>query len=157
MAKNAVVSEDLANKFATEKDTAYLRWVRGEGLDIIGAHYMSEFANRRAQAVAAARRLRRVHQSRGLAHLERLLCVRNPARGKLAPQRQLYEEMILVLDGRGSTTVWNDAGDRITFEWKAGAMFAIPLNTWHQHFNGSGSAPARFVAVTNCAVGAQSL
>ena len=51
-----------------------------------------------------------------------------PPGGKLAPQRQLYEEMIFVLDGRGSTTVWNDAGDRITFEWKAGAMFAIPLN-----------------------------
>ena len=46
--------------------------------------------------------------------------------------------MILILDGRGSTSVWNDAGKRITFEWKAGAMFAIPLNCWHQHFNGSG-------------------
>ena len=54
-----------------------------------------------------------------------------------------------MLDGRGSTTVWNDAGARITFEWKAGAMFAIPLNCWHQHFNGSGQAPARYVAVTN--------
>ncbi|HYH70018.1 MAG TPA: hypothetical protein VEX16_01790, partial [Methyloceanibacter sp.] len=62
---------------------------------------------------------------------------------------QLLEEMILVLDGRGSTSVWNDAGQRITFEWKAGALFAIPLNTWHQHFNGSGQEPARFVAVTN--------
>src|SRR5262249_60589731 len=47
------------------------------------------------------------------------------------------------------TTVWNDAGQRIAFEWKAGALFAIPLNTWHQHFNGSGKEPARFVAVTN--------
>ena len=57
-----------------------------------------------------------------------------------------YEEMIFVLDGRGSTTVWNDAGQRITFEWKAGAIFAIPLNCWHQHFNGSGQEPARYVA-----------
>jgi hypothetical protein len=60
--------------------------------------------------------------------------------------------MIYVLDGRGSTSVWNDAGKRTTFEWKAGAMFAIPLNTWHQHFNGSGMQPARYVAVTNAPV-----
>ena len=43
--------------------------------------------------------------------------------------------MIYILDGRGSTTVWNEAGARIAFEWKAGAIFAIPLNAWHQHFN----------------------
>ena len=54
-----------------------------------------------------------------------------------------------MLEGRGSTTVWNNEGKRITFEWKAGAIFGIPLNTWHQHFNGSGREPARFVAVTN--------
>ena len=65
--------------------------------------------------------------------------------------------MILVLDGRGSTTVWNDEGQRITFEWKAGAMFAIPLNCWHQHFNGSGQAPARFVVRDQRAAGDQPL
>ena len=96
------------------------------------------------------RRQGHLHQSRGLAHIERLLCVRDPAGGKLEPQRQLYEEMVLILSGRGSTTVWNDAGARITFEWKAGAIFAIPLNCWHQHFNGSGQETARYVGVTNC-------
>ena len=54
-----------------------------------------------------------------------------------------------MLSGRGSTTVWNDAGARITFEWKEGALFAIPLNCHHQHFNGSGREPARYVAVTD--------
>ena len=37
---DAVVSDDLAQKFKTEKDTPYLRWVRSEGLDIISAHYV---------------------------------------------------------------------------------------------------------------------
>jgi oxalate decarboxylase/phosphoglucose isomerase-like protein (cupin superfamily) len=72
-----------------------------------------------------------------------------PAGGKLAPQRQLFEEMVMIISGRGSTAVWNDAGQRITFEWRAGALFAIPVNAWHQHFNGSGQEAARFVAVTN--------
>jgi hypothetical protein len=40
MAKTAIVSEELAKKFASEKDSPYTRWVRNEGLDIIGAHYM---------------------------------------------------------------------------------------------------------------------
>jgi oxalate decarboxylase/phosphoglucose isomerase-like protein (cupin superfamily) len=53
-----------------------------------------------------------------------------------------------VLAGRGSTTVWNNAGQKVAFEWKEGAIFAIPLNCWHQHFNGSGQEPARFVSVT---------
>ena len=52
-----------------------------------------------------------------------------PPGKELLPQRQLFEEMIYVLDGRGSTTVVNDAGARVSFEWKAGAIFAIPLNT----------------------------
>src|SRR4029079_18699662 len=72
-----------------------------------------------------------------------------PAGKKLEPHRQLFEEMILILEGRGSTMVWNNAGKRITFEWKAGSLFAIPLNCWHQHFNGSGREVARYVSVTN--------
>jgi len=150
MVKNATVSEELANKFATEKETPYVRWVRDEGLDIISAHYvpnlrtaaLKPWARRGGAGVFINHEASRTSNDCYVCEI--------PAGGKLAPQRQLYEEMILVLEGRGSTTVWNDAGNRIGFEWKAGAMFAIPLNTWHQHFNGSGTTPARFVAVTNC-------
>ncbi len=150
MATNATVSEELANKFATEKETPYLRWVREEGLDIISAHYvpnlrtvaLKPWARRGGSGVFINHEASRTSNDCYVCEI--------PPGAKLAPQRQLYEEMILALDGRGSTTVWNDAGDRIGFEWKAGAMFAIPLNAWHQHFNGSGTHPARFVAVTNC-------
>src|SRR5436309_24630 len=37
MAKDTLVSDDLAQKFASEKETPYTRWVRSEGLDIINA------------------------------------------------------------------------------------------------------------------------
>src|ERR1700693_4091217 len=149
MAKDAIVSEELAKKFATEKDTPYSRWVRNEGLDIISAHYvpnlhtveLKPWARREGLGVYINHEASRTSNDCYVCEI--------PAGRKLAPQRQLFEEMILVLDGRGSTTVWNDTGRRITFEWKAGALFAIPLNTWHQHFNGSGKEPARYVAVTN--------
>jgi oxalate decarboxylase/phosphoglucose isomerase-like protein (cupin superfamily) len=149
MAKNAIVSEELAKKFVTEKDTPYLRWVRGEGLDIISAHYV-----RNLNTVALKPWARRggagvyINHEASRTSNDCYVCEIPPG-GKLAPQRQLFEEMIMILSGRGSTTVWNDEGKRITFEWKAGALFAIPLNCHHQHFNGSGREPARFVAVTN--------
>jgi oxalate decarboxylase/phosphoglucose isomerase-like protein (cupin superfamily) len=149
MARIAMVSDELAKKFATEKDTPYTRWVRSEGLDIIGAHYvpnlrtveLKPWARRGGLAVFINHEASRTSNDCYVCEI--------PAGKKLAPHRQLYEEMILVLEGRGSTSVWNDAGQRITFEWKAGSLFAIPLNAWHQHFNGSGKEPARYVAVTN--------
>ncbi len=110
MAKNAIVSDEMAKKFATEKDTPYTRWVRGEGLDIIGAHYvpnlhtveLKPWARRGGRGVYINHEASRTSNDCYVCEI--------PAGGKLAPQRQLFEEMILVLDGRGSTTVWNDAG-----------------------------------------------
>ncbi len=149
MAKDALVPEDMAKKFATEKDTPYVRWVRGEGLDIISAHYVPDLHTvelkpweRRGGAGVF------INHDASRTSNDCYVCEIPPG-GTLAPQRQLFEEMILVLDGQGSTTVWNDAGDRVSFEWGKGSIFAIPLNTWHQHFNGSGQAPARFVSSTN--------
>ena len=152
MSKNAVASEELASKFAAEKETPYTRWVRNEGLEIISALYvpnlhtveLKPWPRRGGHGVYINHEASRTSNDCYVCEI--------PAGGKLAPQRQLYEEMILVLDGRGSTAVWNDAGARATFEWKAGALFAIPINTWHQHFNGSGRSSARYVAVTNAPV-----
>jgi hypothetical protein len=39
---DALVSDELAQKFATEKDSPYVRWVHDEGLDIIAAHYVPD-------------------------------------------------------------------------------------------------------------------
>jgi oxalate decarboxylase/phosphoglucose isomerase-like protein (cupin superfamily) len=149
MAKDAIVSDELAKKFASEKETPYTRWVAQEGLDIIPSIYVESlhtvelkpWARRGGKGVFMNHEASRTSNDCYVCEI--------PAGGKLAPQRQLYEEMVLVLTGRGSTSVWNDAGQKVTFEWKAGALFAIPLNAWHQHFNGSGQEPARFVAVTN--------
>src|SRR5206468_10858203 len=152
MAKDALVSDNLAQKFAAEKETPYTRWVRAEGLDIISSFYVPDlhtvelkpWARRGGRGVFLNHDASRTSNDCYVCEI--------PAGKSLAPQRQLYEEMIYVLDGRGSTAVWNTAGKRISFEWKAGAIFALPLNAWHQHFNGSGRDAARYVAVTNAPV-----
>jgi oxalate decarboxylase/phosphoglucose isomerase-like protein (cupin superfamily) len=149
MARDAIVSEELAKKFATEKETPYTRWVAKEGLDIISAFYVRNLHT--AELKPWARRGGRgvfINHDASRTSNDCYVC-EIPSGGKLAPQRQLFEEMILILDGRGSTSVWNDAGKKVTFEWQKGSLFAIPLNAWHQHFNGSGQQPARYVSVTN--------
>jgi oxalate decarboxylase/phosphoglucose isomerase-like protein (cupin superfamily) len=149
VAQDALVSDSMAKKFANEKDSPYVRWVEAEGLDIIAAHYIPDlntvelkpWERRGGRGVFINHEASRTSNDCYVAEI--------PVGGKLAPQRQLFEEMILVLSGTGSTSVWNDAGAKVTFEWGPGSLFAIPLNTWHQHFNGSGSQPARFVSSTN--------
>ena len=151
MASEIKVSEELAKKFATERDwdTPYQRWVRAEGLEIISGHYVANL--RTVELKPWPRRGGKgvyINHDASRTSNDCYVCEIPPGKS-LAPQRQLFEEMVMILNGRGSTSVWNDAGARITFEWKAGSMFAIPLNTWHQHFNGAGSEPVRYVAVTN--------
>ena len=72
-----------------------------------------------------------------------------PPGGKLKPQQHMYEEMVFVAKGHGATTVWQSKGKKHTFEWGPGSLFAIPLNASYQHFNGSGTEPARYFSVTN--------
>ncbi|WP_281689642.1 hypothetical protein [Pseudonocardia thermophila] len=149
MTKDALVNEDFAAKFVTEKDSPYTRWVAEEGLDIIAAHYVPDL--RTVELKPWERRGGRgvfINHEATRTSNDCYVCEIPPG-GQLAPQRQLYEEMILVLDGHGSTRVWNDAGAEVTFEWGPNSLFAIPLNVHHQHFNGSGQKPARYVASTN--------
>lgn len=69
--------------------------------------------------------------------------------GKSEPIHHMYETQMYVLSGRGATSIWVDESEKRTFEWKAGSLFAIPLNATYQLFNGSGTEPARYVAVTS--------
>ena len=149
MAKDAIVAPELADNFASEKGSPYLRFVRSEGLDVISAQYVPNL--RTIELKTWARKAGKgvfINHEASRTSNDCYVCEIAPGK-KLEPQHHLFEEMILVLSGRGSTAVWNNAGARATFEWKAGAIFAIPLNCWYQHFNGSGQENVRYVAVTN--------
>jgi uncharacterized RmlC-like cupin family protein len=64
-------------------------------------------------------------------------------------QRHLYEEIIYVLEGRGSTQLELPNGERRSFEWGPTSLFAIPLNAKFRHFNASGTQRALLAATTN--------
>src|SRR5258706_5614377 len=71
-----------------------------------------------------------------------------PGGGALNPEKHLYEEQYLVVEGRGTTEVWQDGGKKHVFEWQKGSLFAIPLNANHQIINAS-SSPALLLAGTS--------
>ena len=72
-----------------------------------------------------------------------------PPGGKSSVIRHIYEEVIYVISGSGSTTVTTDDGRKLSFEWGPKSLFSIPLNATHQHFNASGREPARFASANN--------
>ena len=59
-----------------------------------------------------------------------------PPAGALHAQRHMYEEIYLVVEGRGTTEVWQE-GDtkKHVFEWQKGSMFSIPMNAWFRIVN----------------------
>ena len=76
-----------------------------------------------------------------------------PPGKNLKPTRHLYEELILILEGRGATQFWCEKTNQtILLEWQAGSLFSPPLNVKHQHFNGSATEPVRFVAPNNAPI-----
>ena len=59
-----------------------------------------------------------------------------PPAGALHAQRHMYEEIYLVVEGRGTTEVWQEGDSKKhVFEWQAGSMFSIPMNAWFRIVN----------------------
>ena len=69
-----------------------------------------------------------------------------PAGSATNQMQQLYEEVIYVMEGRGSTTLAAPDGQSHQFEWGPGSLFAIPLNTPHRLF--ASGQRVRYVAFT---------
>ena len=69
--------------------------------------------------------------------------------GALNPEKHMYEEIMVVVEGRGTTEIWTDGQSKPhTFEWQRGSMFSIPLNTNHRIVNAASSPALILVATT---------
>ena len=85
----------------------------------------------------------------GCAAIRGMYVVEVPAGGALNSERHFYDEFMYVVEGRGSTEIWREGSTRKqTFEWQAGTLFNIPINTHHRLVNASNS-PALVLAATN--------
>ena len=125
----------------------YLDWCKGEGIPMVeefcvDLHHVETKPWARTGALGAFVHLR------GRGDFITINLHELPPGGQTAPQRHLFEEVFLVIEGHGSAVVETSAGNRHSFEWGPNSLFAVPLNARYQLFNGSGSAPAR-LASTN--------
>ncbi|HLY64054.1 MAG TPA: cupin domain-containing protein [Chloroflexota bacterium] len=127
-------------------------WVAREGLELVGGHRVGNIYTMPLRGWERTGGKAVQIQLEGTGELNAAYVQEIAASNQLKPQRHLYEELIYILSGRGATSVWVDPEHKGTFEWQTGSLFAIPLNSWHQHFNTSGDEGARYLAVTTAPV-----
>ena len=129
----------------------YLEWIHGEGVPVIddfGADLVALETKPWARfGVDGAA----VHM-KGRGDFISVFVLELPPGGKTAPQRHLFEEVVFVLTGHGSTRIDFADGRQHTFEWGPRSLFALPPNARYQHFNGSGAEPARLSSTNNLCV-----
>jgi quercetin dioxygenase-like cupin family protein len=150
MANGKIVKEFEVHpyvQFMTDRYSAYDAWVKAQGLPVLSGSYVAD-----TKTVELGDWDWKGGKGAILQFDDQRVCdayiAEIPAGGYLRPHRQLYEEVILIVSGQGSTSVWNDESQKRTFEWKRGSLFSVPLNAWHQHYNASGREPARYLALT---------
>jgi quercetin dioxygenase-like cupin family protein len=135
-------------QFMNDRYRAYRSFLEREGLPIIDGSYVRD-----VRALELGDWERRGGRGAYLTFSDQMVAdayvAEIPPGQSLRPQHQLFEEIVLVVAGRGATSIWQHGGPRRSFEWQRGSLFAIPLNAWHEHFNASGAEPARFVALTS--------
>ena len=132
---------------STDGKTTYEQWMEGEGIPVVDGYgidipslTLGPWARRGGRGAFI--------QLRGMEGVTGMEVVEIPPGKALEPEKHLYEKVIYVVEGLGSTEVWQEGQGKRTFEWGMGSLFAPPLNTRYRLINGSRER-ALLAAVTN--------
>src|SRR6266700_758250 len=97
----------------------YDDWVAREGLDLVRGNKVENVFTVPLKPWARTGG-HAVHiQLQGTGDLNAAYVCEIAAGKELAPQRHMYEELVYVLKGRGSTAVWYPGKPKNSFEWSA--------------------------------------
>jgi mannose-6-phosphate isomerase-like protein (cupin superfamily) len=127
---------------------SYLDWIAKEGLKVSEDYGIDLFTVETADWPRYGVKGAAVHL-KGRGDFSNMFVFNIPPGKSTSPQRHLYEDVVYVLEGRGSTQVEFSDGTKHSFEWGPKSLFAIPLNAKHRFFNASGTERALLVATTN--------
>ena len=137
--------------------TPFETWVQDEGLKVITAHTIKDIATEELapweKTGCDGALLDLTHDPDPDVFINNQGTIRYlveiPPGGTFKAERHMYEEIFYVVKGRGATVVWYDGSPKHTFEWQEDSAFAIPLNAWHELYNGSGTDVVRLYAASN--------
>jgi cupin superfamily acireductone dioxygenase involved in methionine salvage len=124
----------------------YGDWAKGEGVPIVEALGLDLFDVETKPWARFGTPGAIVHL-KGRGDFTSLFVLDLPPGGKSAPLKHMFEMVVYVLEGNGSTTIETADGRVHSFEWQPKSLFALPLNAKYQFFNGTGTKRARLAAV----------
>jgi hypothetical protein len=128
---------------------SYLNWVKAEGIPIHEDWGIDVFAVEKGDWPRFGVKGAALH-CKGRGDFNSMFALDIPPGKATNPLRHMFEAVVVVLDGRGSTQLEFPDGRKRSFEWGTNSMFAIPLNAKYRHFNASGSGRALLSYTTNC-------
>ena len=129
--------------FGRARDTAYRHWVESQGVPVTLGLSVYDIKEIPVEPWGDTGVLMNFVTLPATGETNDLWVMEIPPGGQLKPFRHMFHGMVYILGGRGATSVWYEGMAKQTFEWQEGSLFAIPLNVTYEHFNGSGSEPAR--------------
>lgn len=129
----------------------YERWMEEEGIPVVRGIGVTDIREltlgewRRRSARGAYLHLSGIEDAKGMYVLE------VPGRGTTNPEKHMYDEFFLAVEGRGTVEVWRRDGKTHTFEWQPGTLFMIPINASYRLVNAT-SGDALLLAANNAPV-----
>ena len=151
MTERKITKEFEEHSYVTymrDKFHAYDAWVESQGIPVLSGSHVEDARTVELGEWKAREAKGAILQFSDQRKCDGYICEIAP--GTSLPQhRQLYEELVVILDGHGSTDVWYEGTGVRSFEWSRGAVFSIPINAWHRHYNASGTQPVRYAALTS--------
>lgn len=128
----------------------YEAWLDGQGVPVVRGHGITDLGEPAFGYWEHLGAEAYFVQLQGMEGFTGMYVAQLPAGGATNLERHLYEKIVYVLQGRGSTTLEGPDGGSVQFEWQEGSLFAIPLNTPHRFF--AHAEPVRFAAITTAPV-----
>ncbi|MBM2810272.1 MAG: Gentisate 1,2-dioxygenase [Chloroflexi bacterium] len=140
------ITQPTERLWRSDADTPYEKFIKREGVPITKAYGITDLGEidyAYWDRIGADAGFVMLH---GMEGMTGGYVVRMPAGASTKTDQHLFESIVYILQGRGSTTLEGPDGSTVQFEWQEGSLFAIPLNAPHRFF--AHGEPVRFVVFT---------